>query len=123
MWRVGARQEGDWALALDLGGTAVPLRARVGSAPASVSPAARRASAPAILGSPAAVPLPSDGPVRLVHLAYPRRGGEWAGLSGATWAFVGLTLLLGLVLRRPLGVSSAWGALARRRGRRRASGP
>ena len=105
VWRLRARREGDWPLALDLGASSVPLRARVGPGPAPVSRAAWRADVPAILGSPAALPLPADGPLRVVHLEYPRRGGSWAGLSAATWGFVGATLLLGLLLRRPLGVA------------------
>jgi hypothetical protein len=69
-----------------------------------LAPSRYRATDPRILLYPGAEPLAAQADVSALHVEYPRRGAHFAGLSAASWIWLGFSLLFALVLRRPLGV-------------------
>ena len=105
VWRVRAELPGDHRIAVRLGQTELTRRARVGGRRAHVATANPRADDVTLLAHPAALPLPADAPARDIWIDYPKDRASFAGLSSASWIFMGAAVLLGFALRGPLGVS------------------
>jgi hypothetical protein len=105
VWRLGAGASGEHRLTLVVAGRPVELRAVVAAGgPARVSPARYRVDQAGSWTAPAEAPLGAEAPLRAVRLSYPRHGGEWLGLSRASWIFAAATTGFALALRRRFGV-------------------
>ena len=104
-WRLGARAKGDYEVGIRLGGVRLVHSIRVDGTAAGVAPLAYRAGDWNALAYPGQPPIAEGGPVREVHLDYPRNGAALAGLSPASWVFFVSSLLFGFALRGPFGVT------------------
>jgi hypothetical protein len=105
VWRLGAGESGEHRLTLVVAGRPVELRALVAAGgPARVSPARYRIDQAGSWTVPGEPPLAAGSPLRAVRLSYPRHGGEWLGLSRASWIFTAATMGFAFALRRRFGV-------------------
>lgn len=105
VWRLAAGEPGESTLRVRIGDHDLALRAVVGRGPARVSPAILRADQFSKWLVPTDPPLAAGGPVRSLHLDYPRHGGDWLGLSRASWLFVAATVAFAFALKGRFGVA------------------
>lgn len=105
MWRIRADAPGQHSISIAINDEEFERRLLAGVDTGALWPHAFRADDWRILGSAAEQPLPSESPVKITEIDYPRARGEFLGLSSATWLLLGFTLILGFALRGFFGVT------------------
>lgn len=104
VWRLAAAEPGVHPVTVRVAGRPTRLELAVaGRGEIEPIPALYRADQLGSWTVPSAA-LPQDSPLRSLSIAYPRAGGEWLGLSQASWIFVASTALFALALRKRFGV-------------------
>lgn len=106
VWRLRAAEPGEHTLTLDIGGESLDKSLTVSDRVVRRSPVRPGKSLGAQLLYPAESPLPADGPVESIELRYPEAEVNLLGLH-MHWviAFLILTVIAALLLRKPLGVT------------------
>jgi hypothetical protein len=105
VWRIRAQSPGDHRIEIGVDGWRVDGHLLAGSGGGQVSTSVYRGDAFAVLAYPGERSLPVSVPVRSIHVTYPRRRATFAGLSTASWLFVGSSILFGFAVRGRLGVT------------------
>ena len=103
-WRLRGETPGQHRIVIHLDQTQVEKRLVVGPDTTTLERASYRSTDLNTLLYPLEPALPRDGPIAEVELDYPRARGSFWGLSSASWALVGTSLLFGFGLRRLFGV-------------------
>jgi hypothetical protein len=104
-WRVAAEEWGDYELAVTAGEASYTKSLRVSG---DVSRRSLARVAPGFVGellNPAEPPLPKESPLASIRVSYPESGPMFLDLSVWIWVFFGLTIVVALALRKPLGVT------------------
>lgn len=106
VWRLRAAEPGEHTLHLDIGGESLSKSLTVSDRVVRRSPLRPGKSLGARLLYPAESPLPADGPVESIELRYPEAEVNLLGIR-MHWiiAFLILTVVAALLLRKPLGVT------------------
>jgi len=105
VWRISADRPGEYQLKIHVGEDSFTKSVRVSGSLARRSPVRAKDSFVAQLRFPAERPLPAGGPLESIEITYPRREITVFGRD-MHWmvAFLGLSMLFALALRRPFGV-------------------
>jgi hypothetical protein len=102
-WRLRANQPGRYLVKVWIGEQLYERRLLVGARRFALARGAYASSDVRTLLAPTERVLPAGGPVECIEIDYPRRTAA-LGLSDAAWSFIAGSLVLGFVLRRPLGI-------------------
>ena len=105
VWRLRGEAAGVHDVIISIGKQALHKQLVVGQNGTWVATELYRANDWETLLYPQEAALPADGPARALKLSYPRARGEFAGLSSASWIFMGSSILFGLLLRGAVGVT------------------
>lgn len=105
LWRVSGESSGEYRIGIRVGELDLKKSIVIGEADASPSPVIYRGDDFRVLAYPLETPLPSDGFVAAIEVAYDRGRSDFAGLSSASWILMGVTLVLGFALRGSFGVT------------------
>jgi hypothetical protein len=108
-WRLGVGAAGDYDLVVEVDGTTYRKTVRATDRVDRLSPERPPRSFVEELEWPSEKPLSRGGPVRSIALAYPDRdvgifGWHWSWRYAWMVVFFGLTMVVALVLRKPMGV-------------------
>jgi len=105
-WRLGAVSEGTYAATVHLADRSFTKSVEVSTRVTRRAPLRPQATFLEQLEHPAEAPLPADGPVAAIMLAYPTTDVSLFGWLMPWWAaFLILSLVFAFALRKPLGVS------------------
>lgn len=105
MWRLRADAPGAHDVELHIGDSRTSASIESGPGAAVIAPLKYQSGNWRELGYPAAEPLVSGSGLESVEVAYPRRYGEYLGLSGASWILLAASLIFGFALRGLFGVT------------------
>jgi hypothetical protein len=105
LWRVSGESAGQHRIGIHIGELDLYKSIVIGEVDVPPSPATYRGNDLRILAYPLEKPLPSDGFVAAIEVAYARGRSDFAGLSSASWILMGATLILGFALRGTFGVT------------------
>ena len=106
LWRITPQAAGDHELRLQVGGQTFTKTIHVSSRVARRSPARLEAGFVNQILYPAEPPLPADGPITAISVAYPERDIEVLGWR-LNWmvVFFALSIVFAFMLRKPFGVT------------------
>jgi hypothetical protein len=105
LWRVRPDAPGKHEIQLKIGESVARAGIESDQGATALAPVVYQAGDWRELGYPAGQPLASGSSVESVEVAYPRRYGEYLGLSGASWMLLGASLVFGFALRGVFGVT------------------
>jgi hypothetical protein len=104
-WRVKAESPGDFEINVLAAGESYSKSLRVSGDIVRLAPARVSAGLVGELLNPAEPPLPKSCPLRSIRVSYASSGPMILEVSFWIWIFVGLTIVVAFVLRRPMGVT------------------
>jgi uncharacterized membrane protein (DUF106 family) len=104
-WRVKAENAGDYEMTVRAAGESYTKSLRVSEDIVRLAPKRVAAGFVGELLNPAESPLPKSSPLRSIEVAYAPSGPMFFDVSFWIWIFVGLTIVMAFVLRRPMGVT------------------
>jgi hypothetical protein len=105
LWRVRPDVSGKHEIQLKIGKSVATAGIESDQGTIALAPVVYQAGDWRELGYPAGEPLSAGSAVESVEVAYPRRYGEYLGLSGASWMLLGASLVFGFALRGVFGVT------------------